>query len=394
VALLPTTRGWRGAKAKTLAQAEQGQGNAPLTPARPFFAESSQDNDQSEEIEPRIDDQQRDVMSGAPVADDTPSLDPVSPEPPAALAPEQQQPPANGDQPVDPSDFGADELAGNDDSSPLTGDADTNENDQSTGSSESDDLGNRFDCVVRLADLPGVSGSRLRQLTSDFARVGAKPVIVAGVNAQSNDIEPLVANHEYSSLVLALLLVNRSGPVNPMEYSEFANRTQAIADELDVLADVPDMNTVLTRARELDEELATLDAQVAVNVETEEALNPGNLLLVSKRLDLTEQGNNRFVRTGEDRQPIFSVSLGDKPNRLVLLLDVPRVPATSQPIREMVECAWHCCQAFEGKMVDDSGRPIDNDLFERIERQLGTHYQALEAAGVSAGSEQARRVFN
>ncbi len=377
----------------------QDQQTNPVQTAQPFFPEEAR----LAQDEPTIDDRQRDVMSGAPMTADESAQPQSVPEPesenfiePVATTANA----ANSDTAVTaetgpPEEERADTAGqpGQDDADPQAPVArDVNESDESDKASNEQD--SRFDCVVRLTDLPSVAGARLRQLAGDFVRVGAKPVIVAGVNATSSEVEPLVANHEYSSLVLALLLVNRSGPVNPMEYSEFANRTQAIADELDVLANVPDMNDVLTKARALDEELATLDAQVAVNVQTEQALNPGNLLTVSKRLSLTEQGNNRYVRTGDDRQPIFSVSLSDKANRLVLLLDVPRVPANKQPIREMVECAWHCCQAFEGKMIDDGGRPIDNDLFERIERQLETHYQALQAAGVAAGSEQARRVFN
>lgn len=253
----------------------------------------------------------------------------------------------------------------------------------------------RFDCIVCLQPLDNVTGSRLADLTNGFSRVGAKPVSVTGIESNGSGAPSAIeSTKQYSGLVFAVLLVNRHGPLNAMEYSEFVNRIQTVADELDVLADVPDMNPVLEHSRNLDGEIGTLDAQVAITVLAEKTLNPGDLSTISKQLNLTEQGNNRFVRVGKNRVPVFSVSLGDKANKIVLLLDVPRVSREGAPLREMVECAWKCAQAFDGRMVDDAGQPIDNALFERIERQLDTHYQTLQAAGVPAGSAQAMRIFN
>lgn len=250
-----------------------------------------------------------------------------------------------------------------------------------------------FSCTVTLTPDNPVTGGRLAELIGPFSRVGAKPVTVLGDPADGSRAGALQASQRYRSVQFSLLLVNRHGPLNAMEYSEFVNRVQQVAEELDVLPDIPDMGGVLEQSRALDNEVGALDAQVAVNVVTEQAMNPGDLQLISQRLALTEQGNNRYVRMNKQRKPVFSVSLGDRPNQVVLLLDVPRIPRDGQPLREMVECAWKCAQAFEGRMVDDAGQPIDNALFERIERQLDTHYQALAAAGVPAGSPAALRVF-
>ncbi len=104
--------------------------------------------------------------------------------------------------------------------------------------------------------------------------------------------------------------------------------------------------------------------------------------------------DDRFANVNEQGWLINTVELDREANRIVMILDVPTIPREQQPIRQMVECAWKFAQAFEGKMIDDSGRLIDNPLFERIESQLDIHYQALLAAGVPAGSDLARQVYN
>jgi hypothetical protein len=370
--------------------------SAPLTQARPYFESAlpggtdegrAQDADNSggEQAEPTI-------------ADDDPPASPEALGEPDAVEPEGA--------PV--GDAGADDEGTDDEG---TKDVETDGAETAVAQTDKAETGDKasgpaqspgavasadpFSCVVALEPADPVSGSRLIELIGVFNRVGAKPVDVLAYPVDgAGQSETLQPSQQYRAVQFSLLLVNRHGAVNAMEYSEFVNRIQGVAEELDVLADIPDMSSVLEQSRELDEEIGALDAQVAINVVTEQTMNPGDLQLISGRLNLVEQGNNRYVRLNDQRKPVFSVSLGDKPNHVVLLLDVPRIPRDGQPLREMVECAWKCAQAFEGRMVDDAGQPIDNALFERIERQLDTHYLALDAAGVPAGSAQALRVFH
>jgi hypothetical protein len=240
-------------------------------------------------------------------------------------------------------------------------------------------------------------GARLARLTRDMHRVGAKPVEVLGRHVYadgSRRFEVLRESMGYDALCLRLLLVNRQGPVNAMEYSEFASHAQRLNEDLEVLVDLPDMSDVLARARELDETIGPLDAQMAVNVEVPATLSPDEFSRIALRLGLHEQTSQRFARIDRHGEPLFTAALTEKAGRILLLLDVPRARSEGQPIREVVETAWKFAQAFEGRMVDDAGNPIDNALFERIENQLETLYHALDAHGLPAGSPLARRVFN
>ncbi len=222
------------------------------------------------------------------------------------------------------------------------------------------------------------------------ADAGVTPVTAAAAATWES---PAPGRH-YRSLRVGILMANRHGPLNAMEYSEFVTGLQALADSLGAFVEPPDMMRVLERARGLDARCAALDAQIGVNVEVSEALSPADLNGIAQSADVIERGNNRYARLGDQGEVVFSVALGDTPNRLTFLLDVPRVAAEREPLREMVACAWHCAQALQGRMVDDTGRALTDAVFTRIEAQLAARYDALEAAGFRAGSPVALRLFN
>ena len=179
-----------------------------------------------------------------------------------------------------------------------------------------------------------------------------------------------------------------------MEFSEFVAGVHALAEQLSVLADTPDMSAVLARARELDESCEQLDAQVGLGVEAPEALGVADLARLAQACGCVERGNNRYARLGESGEVLFSLALADAPNRLTLLLDVPRAPAAQQPWRAMLECAQRCAQALGGVLTDDGGRPVAPEHLARIDQQIDQRYGSLEAAGFPAGSALALRLFN
>ena len=259
----------------------------------------------------------------------------------------------------------------------------------------------RFDCIVELFLGAEARGERILQATGGLWHVGSKPVLVRGGREQAFDegsrtgdgFSPIVPEADYNLVQMAVLLANRHGPLTVDEYEAFAAQVQAVADAFGAIVDLPDTQVVIARARALDAELGALDAQVAINVELPRPLEPDDLPGLARRLNLHAQPRERYVRVDGQGHAIFSVGPGDLPNRILLILDVPRVARDGLPLREMVECAWKTAQSLEGRMIDDGGNPIDNALFERIESQVEMHYQALTAAGLTAGSSIARRVF-
>lgn len=277
------------------------------------------------------------------------------------------------------------------------------------------------DCIVEL-DLGGpMAGERLIQMTRGLRRAGSKPIVVEGrgasaargaggspsgaevapeagadtvVPGETDGWQPLLPGSVYTALRVGVLLANRHGPLNAMEFSEFVAAVQTLADQLSVLADTPDMSAVLARARELDEACAGLDAQMGIGVEAPEPLGLADLSRLAVDCGCVERGNNRYARLGPGGEVLFSLALADQPNRLQLLLDVPRAPAELAPWREMLACGQRCAQVLGGPLVDDAGRPLGDAQLVRIDEQVAQRYASLEAAGFPAGSALALRLFN
>lgn len=252
------------------------------------------------------------------------------------------------------------------------------------------------DCIVEMPLPAPFAGERLTAIAQRFRRAGSKPVVIEGqsVDATPGDWAAPGAARQYVALRVGVLMANRHGPLNAMEFSEFVTGVQAIAESLAALADTPDMTTVLARARDLDATCAQLDAQIGLNVEAPEAISPAQLAALAGVLSMAERGSNRYARLGVQGEPVFSVALADAPNRFTFLLDVPRSSQGSDPWGQMLEAARTCAQQVGGRLVDDGGRPLADVALAEIGRQLVQRYESLEAIGLPAGSALALRVFN
>ncbi len=253
------------------------------------------------------------------------------------------------------------------------------------------------DCIVELKLSSPLSGERVIQLTRKLRRAGSKPMIVEAAAIDTDATHPWeapAAGRQYESIRVGVLLANRHGPLNAMEFSEFVAAVQSLADHLSVLADTPDMAAVLARARDLDEVCASLDAQVGLGIEAPEVLGVADLVRLAAECGCVERGNNRHARLGPAGEVLFSLALTDTPNRMQLLLDVPRAPAGLNPWRELVECAQRCAKRLDGPLVDDAGRPLPETQLERIGQQIAQRHASLESAGFPAGSALALRLFN
>ena len=270
-------------------------------------------------------------------------------------------------------------------------------------------LSDLCDCIVELPLPAPMSGERLLALCQSFRRVGAKPVAIEGLPADGEPAvegssEPrlstgprwimLATGLQFSEIRAGVLLANRHGPLNAMEYSEFASELNGLAEQVSALPDMPDMASVLERARALDAKCIKLDAQIGVNVDCHETLSTVDLERIARDQRLVERGNNRYARLGEHGEMLFSVALADAPNRLTFLLDVPRAPVGQSPWPALVQCAHDCAKLLQGGLVDDGGRALAQAALDRIGEQLEGRYAALENAGLVAGSPLALRLFN
>ena len=109
-----------------------------------------------------------------------------------------------------------------------------------------------------------VSGEMALTHLPPSRRAGTKPFLIEGLNADSGDWELAIAGQRYGEFQAGVQMVNRSGALNEIEFSEFVQKIQAFGDGVGGLVEVPDMLDVVGRARELDAFASGHDAQLAV----------------------------------------------------------------------------------------------------------------------------------
>ena len=253
----------------------------------------------------------------------------------------------------------------------------------------------RLDCIVPFGLGAPVAAERLMAAASTLRRAGSKPIAVEVDAGDGHWSMPHASLGALRRVRAGVLLANRHGPLNAMDFSEFASAMTALGRAIGAGgAIVPEMTPVLEHARQLDEACAQFDAVIGLNVETPTALSPAELAALAAGLGLQERGNTRFAALGDDGEVLFSLALGDRAELLTLLLDVPRAPQEADPWPRMVEAARVCAERTGGRVVDDANRPLTDAAAAEVERQLTMRYGSLHEAGLDAGSPAALRVFN
>ncbi len=240
-------------------------------------------------------------------------------------------------------------------------------------------------------------------------RVGTKPFMIEGFNADSSSWEFPVAGQRYLELQAGVQLANRGGALSQIEYSEFVQKVQDFADSIGALAELPDMVDVVARARELDVFASAHDAQLSLSLRANAAawsvgylqqsaqrhgfvpgVVPGRLVLPG-----AEDGSPPVLVLAFDAQAALAEDPGQAAVReLQLTLDVPQTAESAEPYPAWHQAARLLAAEMDGSMIDDTGRPITLHAFAAIGEDLAALYEALAARDLAAGSAAARRLFS
>jgi hypothetical protein len=265
------------------------------------------------------------------------------------------------------------------------------------------------DAIAMLTlDAPATGDHLLLHLPTT-RRAGSKPLLVEALRADCKEWEQPQAGVRYTELQAGVLLANRTGGLNEIEYSEFVQKVQAMADALGAVAEFPDMLDVVGRAKELDAFACAHDAQLAMRlfgrgsawsvgyVQQQASRHgfipgalPGRLVLPG-----TEEGAPPVLTLQFDAQAAFA----DDPDQttlreLALAFDVPQTPADQAPFKAWCAAGEALSIAMDAIMADDQGQPFTSAAFNAIEGELGRLYEALAARDLAAGSASARRLFS
>ena len=262
--------------------------------------------------------------------------------------------------------------------------------------------------VVTLDAEKQVSGERVAGLVHSFRRAGKQPVSFVGVkNGADGEIhEAIRAGERYETILVAVQLANRSGPLNEIEWSEFVASLQHAAEQISAHCEVPDMLETTTRARALDALCVPLDAQIGINLASPHNVWSGErVAALAREYGLVLRADGRFHSIGENGLTLFVLQNGDgaafradsldiqTSSRLTLLLDVPRAPRAQQPYDRLVELAQQLAGALQATIVDDQSHALTQAALASIGRQIEPVYAKLEAAGMPAGSPRALALF-
>jgi hypothetical protein len=265
-----------------------------------------------------------------------------------------------------------------------------------------------IDVIVPLTLESPVSGELALAHLPGSRRAGKKPMDIEGLNVDTGHWELPSYGRRYSEFQAGVLMANRLGPLNEIEYSEFVHKVQAFAEGVGALADFPDMLEAVARARELDNFARPLDLQLSVALRAHSvAWSVGYVQQCAARQGFVPgvvPGRLVVPGEGEGDPPMLVLSfdpqaaLADDPQasavrELLLTLDVAHTPEEAEPYPAWHRAATLLAAEMDATLVDEDGVPMKLQVFDGIAKDLDHFYRTLESRDLPAGSTAARRLF-
>ncbi len=255
-----------------------------------------------------------------------------------------------------------------------------------------------IDCIVPLALDAPLRGEKVGAAFQQLRLVGGKAVRVVGLN-EAGEWEAVAVGGIYSALQVGVQLATRSGALTELEFSELASRLDRLSDELGASAELPDMARTMASARALHQQVQEFDAQLSINVRS----NNAPWMVATLKPALQRQGmelrpDGRLVMPDGEGGLLFSVSTNANPadetsRQITLLLPVALVAADRDGFKAMTAFAKSLANRLSATVVDDDGQPLTDAVLAAIAGQVVEFYRAMEQAGIPAGSTRAQRLF-
>ena len=257
--------------------------------------------------------------------------------------------------------------------------------------------------------VPAVSGDAAVAAFPGSWRVGSKPFLIEGFNADAQEWETPVPGARYMAFQTAVQLANRAGALNDIEYSEFVVKTQAFADAMNATPEFREMRDEVARAKELDNFASQHDAQLGLNLRARHAAwSPGYITQVAAQHGFVPgQLPGRMVLPApvDGLPPLLALTfdsqaaLAEDPAQsaifdIVFHLDVPQVDRAEQAFDRMCKAAQAMAHSMDGIVTDDNGQALPVQALQSISHELQQLHDQLEQRDFPAGSALARRLFS
>ena len=213
---------------------------------------------------------------------------------------------------------------------------------------------------------------------------------------------------EFTELAACLLLADRNGAASRPLLDSFVKLVGDIAPTLPAAFVAPDTGVDAERAETLDRICADLDVQIGLTLlKSSPATIAGTRLrgvAEAAGFRLTEHG--RFDWVQEENGAVLyslqnyrsepftaeSLRIASTPGA-VFVLDVPRVADPARTFDQMKLVARRMAQTFDGVLVDDNRRPLDDAALALIRQQVDAAAAALRSFNIEPGSPRALALF-
>jgi hypothetical protein len=243
-------------------------------------------------------------------------------------------------------------------------------------------------------------------LLSVLRRIG-KPVRAFAARTDGS-WEPLSSHprNMYVQIEFGMQLADRGGALSPDQLDAFCRALYEFAAEEGGAVSCPDKEEALKLARDLDLFCMDVDVLIGLNVVsaesrpfTSEAMHS---LAQEARLSLEADGafharddfgHTLFTLANQEEDPFPRDGRGLTTHGITLLFDVPRVADGIAVFDRMTRLGFDLAWRLEGRLVDDSSRPVSEDSLNRDRARLAQFFARMEARGIPAGGERALRLF-
>ncbi len=264
-----------------------------------------------------------------------------------------------------------------------------------------------IDYIVELRAGEFIAAEKLARLRQSLPGL-TRRISFGGLNYQSKAWEALKDDGSYTSVRVALQLVDRTGPVNDEQLRAFGDAIRATASEMAAIADLPDFAPALEQAVALDEFCADVDVLVGINViaDSGQVFHGTKIRALAEAAGLHLQASGVFHCHDEQGGTLFSLDNQESEPFLIdrirnittpgitFLLDVPRVANGLRVFDKMVTMSRSFADSLDGTLADDNRALLNDSGLDRIRAQLRAIYSAMEQRGVVAGSPLALRLFS
>ena len=232
---------------------------------------------------------------------------------------------------------------------------------------------------------------------------GNKPVRFLGLpdgEDNGNDWQAIVPGKSYRQIRACVLLANRNGALNEIEYSELLMRLRQIADAIGAEPEIPEMADVIEKARRLYQFVSDHDAKLGISIRSNGA--PWQMVTLATALE--KQGfearpDGLFVMRDKEKGTVLftlstnEVAASETATRLTLLMDVPCVAQETDGFAQMIQCGKALCIRLDGALIDDGNQLLTDKFIEEIAGQVNDFYLDMQKGGIPAGSYRAMRLF-